>query len=99
MSQYDFMAADNKLKPLEIGVEDNRRIVIIQNEDYMLGIYDDEPSNYTDPFTDLPSIMNVQIGDFDNVKSELFDYVKDALKINDTKEETTEVQRGHSSLV
>ena len=67
MSQYDFIAADKKLDPLEIGVEAYGHVIIIQNEDHVLGIYDDEPSGYTEPFTNLPAIVNVQIGDFDNV--------------------------------
>ncbi|MBP3805237.1 MAG: hypothetical protein J6I76_15365 [Oribacterium sp.] len=86
MSQYDFIAADKKLDPLEIGVEADGHVIIIQNEDHVLGIYDDEPSGYTEPFTNLPAIVNVQIGDFDNVKTELFNYVKAAIKGNDTIE-------------
>ncbi|GEM_PF-4563710 len=85
MSQYDFIAADKKLDPLEIGVEADGRVIIIQNEDHVLGIYD-EPSSCIEPFTNLPAIVNVQIGDFDNVKTELFNYVKAAIKENDTIE-------------
>ena len=86
MSAYDFIAADKKLKTIELGVETNGHNIIIQNEDYVLGIYNDEASSYTEPFTNLPSIVNVQIGDFDNVKTELFNYVKDAMRENDTLE-------------
>ena len=82
MSAYDFIAADRKMKPVEIGVENKGHMIIIENENHVLGIYDDKPSCYTEPFTDLPIIMSVQIGNFENIRAELFSYVKDAIKEN-----------------
>ena len=83
MSTYDFIAADRKMKPVEIGVEHKGYVTIIENEKHVLGVYDDEPSCYTEPFTDLPIIMSVQFGNFENIGAELLAYVKDAIKEND----------------
>jgi hypothetical protein len=86
MSAYDFIAADKKLIPLEIGVEDKGYTIVIEDEGHTLRIFEDEPSSYTEPFTVLPVIMSVQIGNYSSVEVELFDYLKNSMADNDNLE-------------
>lgn len=86
MSCYDFIAADKKLNPYTVGVEKRDNMIIIEDEDRLLEIFEDEPNCYTKPFTSLPLIMQVQLGSFERIKGELFDYVMAAIEENDTVE-------------
>lgn len=87
MSAYDFIAANKKLSPLDIGIEDKGYVILIENEDSILSIYEDESSCYTKPFTELPIIMAVQLGrDFSSFEAELNDYLTEAMKENDAIE-------------
>jgi len=80
MSQYIFIVANNILRPLEVGVETKDNMIIIEDENRLLSIYDDEQNCYTNPYTNLPVIRSVQIGmDFSAVEKDLFGYIKDAM--------------------
>lgn len=87
MSAYSFIAADKDLKELCIGVEDLGYGIRIEDENHILNIFDDEPSEYTKPFSDLPIIMGIETGSvFSTVEKNLVQYIKDALQENDTVE-------------
>ena len=58
MSAYDFIAADKKLEPLEIGVEDKGYAIIIEDEGHTLRIFEDEPSSYCLIVNNVDTRMN-----------------------------------------
>lgn len=76
MTLYKFIASNEKLQNLEIGVERKGVILDIPNPNEYLNIFIEDKYTYLNNFTDSKYIYNVETWNFANNKHKILEYIK-----------------------
>lgn len=78
ISLYTFIASDIPLEEYCFGIQLKGNMIIIEDENKTLNIYEDQYQGYPEQYTKLKNIMGVEIGRYSCIKDKLFEYVRNA---------------------